>query len=145
VRPVPSSIQHRAPAHPTWPYRLFPPPSMPWQGSSWPDAASKWSTPPLFPDTFTDPFREYGPHRRARSTLEDVPMPDYIGSSSSSSRAISNMTGISFQHNKQPSVTAPIDEEQYNQLIEALSPYKEFCSGPCAPTNTPVSVPTQAT
>lgn len=67
-------------------------------------------------------------------------MPDYIGSSSSSSRAISNMTGISFQHSKQPSVSAPIDDEQYGQVIEAFrSPSKEFSSGTCVPTNTPVS------
>lgn len=101
--------------------------------------------PPL-PDPFTEPFMGgHGPSRRARSTLEDVPMPDYVGSSSTSSRAISNMTGISFEHNKQPSITAPADDEQYNELIEALSPTKPLSTGTFAPTNTTSSVPTTVT
>lgn len=89
-----------------------------------------------------DPFKDYHQRRRARSTLDDVPMPDYIGgSSSASSRAISNMTGISYEAQKAPSVTAPIDDEQYNQLIEAFSPSKKPNSGTHAPTNTPSSGP----
>ncbi|KAJ6151824.1 hypothetical protein N7470_006952 [Penicillium chermesinum] len=55
-------------------------------------------------------------HRGARSSREDVPMPDY--SSSSSSRAISSMTGSSY-HNLRS-----IDDEQYNELIQALTPTK---------------------
>jgi len=52
------------------------------------------------------------------------------------------MTGISFEHNKQPSITAPPDDEQYNELIEAMSPTKPLCTGIFPPTNTPSSLPT---
>lgn len=128
----------------TWPYRIFPTPLPHW--SSGPrDPRFVPQDPPL-PDPFTEPFMGgHGPSRRARSTLEDVPMPDYVGSSSTSSRAISNMTGISFEHNKQPSITAPADDEQYNELIEALSPTKPLSTGTFAPTNTTSSVPTTVT
>lgn len=101
----------------------------------------KWTQNPPVQDPFIDPFKDYHQHRRARSTLDDVPMPDYIGSGSTSSRAISNMTGISYEAQKAPSVTAPIDDEQYNQLIEAFSPSKKPSSGTYPPTNTPSSVP----
>lgn len=74
-------------------------------------------------------------HRGARSSREDEPMPDYVGSSSSSSRAISSMTGMSYEHSKQPSITGPMDDDQYNQLIQALSPTK--ATGTHAPSNTP--------
>ncbi|KAJ5225094.1 hypothetical protein N7468_006319, partial [Penicillium chermesinum] len=68
-------------------------------------------------------------HRGARSSREDVPMPDY--SSSSSSRAISSMTGSSY-HNLRS-----IDDEQYNELIQALTPTKPPTIGIRAPSNTP--------
>ena len=73
--------------------------------------------------------------RGARSSCEDVPMPDY--NSSSSSRAISSMTGISYEHSKQPSIAAPMDDEQYNLLIQALTPTKAPTIGTRAPSNTP--------
>ncbi|OJI88730.1 hypothetical protein ABZX51_006552 [Aspergillus tubingensis] len=86
------------------------------------------------PDPFTDPVIR---HRGARSSCEDVPMPDYI-SSSGSSRAISSMTGISYEHSKHPSIVTPVDEESYRQLIEALSPPKPLALfGIAAPTNSP--------
>ncbi|OJZ81449.1 hypothetical protein ASPFODRAFT_373379 [Aspergillus luchuensis CBS 106.47] len=86
------------------------------------------------PDPFTDPVIR---HRGARSSCEDVPMPDYI-SSSGSSRAISSMTGISYEHSKHPSIVTPVDEESYRQLIEALSPPKPLALfGVAAPTNSP--------
>lgn len=93
-------------------------------------------TPPIS-DPFVEPPRHFGPSRRSRSTLDDVSMPDYVGSSSNSSRAISNMTGLSFGRNKEPTKTAPINDEQYNQLIDAFSPNKG--GGTCAPVNTPTS------
>ncbi|KAJ5175540.1 uncharacterized protein N7482_001417 [Penicillium canariense] len=74
-------------------------------------------------------------HRGARSSREDIPMPDY--SSSSSSRAISSMTGISYEHSKQPSMTVPMDDDQYNLLIDALTPTKPPAIGTRAPSNTP--------
>ncbi|PYH64060.1 uncharacterized protein BO88DRAFT_475008 [Aspergillus vadensis CBS 113365] len=86
------------------------------------------------PDPFTDPVIR---HRGARSSCEDVPMPDYI-SSSGSSRAISSMTGISYEHSKHPSIVTPVDEESYRQLIEALSPPKPLALfGIAAPSNSP--------
>lgn len=91
------------------------------------------------PDPFIDPYMidSSARPRGARSSFDDVPMPDYVGSSSASSRAISNMTGISYEHSKQPSVTAPINEEQYHQLVEAMSPPKTVVTGTEAPANTP--------
>lgn len=89
-------------------------------------------------DPFIDPYMlepTVRPPRGARSSLEDVPMPDY--SSSSSSRAISSMTGISYEHSKQPSITAPMNEEQYHQVIEVMSPPKTIVTGTEAPVNTP--------
>lgn len=133
---------HNAVPCPAWPYRLFPPPPIQWQASlPLERQASKWAQNPPAQDPFVDPFKDYNQRRRARSTLEDVPMPDYVGSSSASSRAISNMTGISYEAQRTPSVSAPIDDEQYNQLIEAFSPSKKPSSGTHPPTNTPASVP----
>ncbi|KAL2009317.1 hypothetical protein VTN00DRAFT_7511 [Thermoascus crustaceus] len=138
-----SSLNGSQAMYSAWPYRLFPPPLAQWQNDP---REPRWPAPnPPMADPFVEPFVNHGPHRRQRSTLEDVPMPDYVGSSSTSSRAISNMTGVSFEHSKQPSVTAPIDDEQYNQLIEAFSPSKAPASGTHAPTNTPSSAPPIAT
>lgn len=88
------------------------------------------------PDPFIDPYViDPAVHSRgARSSLDDVPMPDY-GSSSASSRAISSMTGISYEHSKQPSITAPINEEQYHQVVEAMSAPKAVVTGTEAPVN----------
>lgn len=65
-------------------------------------------------------------HRGARSSREDIPMPDY--SSSASSRAISGGTGISYDQ-------IHVDDDQYNLLIQALTPTKS--GGVRAPSNTP--------
>lgn len=73
-------------------------------------------------------------HRGARSSREDVPMPDY--SSSSSSRAISSMTGSSYDIINVRSM----DDEQYNELIQALTPTKPSAIGIRAPSNTPSAV-----
>ncbi|KMU87814.1 hypothetical protein CIHG_05582 [Coccidioides immitis H538.4] len=89
---------------------------------------------------FTKPSRHSAYNRNCsnnRSTLDDVSMPDYVASTTSSSRAISS--NMSFSRNQEPSAPAPIDDEQYNQLIEALSPKKVVSGGTCAPANTPVS------
>ncbi|PKX90298.1 uncharacterized protein P174DRAFT_515425 [Aspergillus novofumigatus IBT 16806] len=97
-----------------WPYRNYPPPPPPqWQNSN---RETTWTyqptQEPLMADPFIDPhiLDPAARHRGARPSWEDVCMPDYI-SSSSSSRAISSMTGISYEHSKQPSIVAPIDEE----------------------------------
>jgi hypothetical protein len=100
---------------------------------------SRWPQQEQFmPDPFIDPYvlDPSARHRGARPSWEDISMPDY-GSSSISSRVISNMTGVSYEHSKHPSIIAPIDEESYNQLIEAISPPKPLSCGTQAPTNTP--------
>ncbi|OJD22561.1 hypothetical protein ACJ73_06091 [Blastomyces percursus] len=143
TRPEPRGISvsdaSRSTQYTTWPHRLYPTPQTTWARPALPARDSRWPLQPSVQDPFIDYFREPGLSRRSRSTLDDVSMPDYTTSSSNSSRVISNMTGISFgQHSKEPSVIAPIDDEQYNQLIEALSPGK-LNSGTHAPTNTPSS------
>lgn len=75
-------------------------------------------------------------HRGARSSREDVPMPDY---SSSNSRAISSTTGMSYEHSKASSIAAPMDDENYNLLVEALTPTKPPI-GTRAPSNTPFTL-----
>lgn len=70
-------------------------------------------------------------HRGARSSREDIPMPDY-SSSSASSRAISGTSGnsgISYD------AAVNIEDEQYNILIQAMTPTKP--PGVRAPSNTP--------
>ena len=49
------------------------------------------------------------------------------------------MTGISYEHSKQPSINSCLDDEQYNELIEALTPTKAPPAGTRAPSNTPSS------
>lgn len=91
-----------------------------------------------FIEPVIDPFVSDAPwrHRGARSSREDVPMPDY---SSSSSRAISSMTGVSYEHSKHSSISAPMDEEHYHMLLEVVTPTRPP-SGTRAPSNTPSTV-----
>ncbi|KAL1848809.1 hypothetical protein Plec18170_007823 [Paecilomyces lecythidis] len=105
-----------------------------------------WASNDLpMPDPFMEPYMAHRSSRRAaRSTLEDEPMPDYVGSSSTSSRAISNMTGVSFEHSKHPSISASADDETYGPLIDTFGVFKSRSSGTFAPTNTPASIPPMA-
>lgn len=57
-------------------------------------------------------------HRGARASRDDIPMLDY---SSSNSRAISSVTGMSFEHSKQPSMTTPMDDEEFRVLQESVT------------------------
>ncbi len=97
----------------------------------------RWAPPETaFADPFVDPYM-FDPavrHRGARQSWEDISMPDYI-SSSNSSRAISSMTGISYEHSKHPSLVAPMDEDAYSQLIHALSPPKPLSFSTHAQSN----------
>ncbi|KAF4213173.1 hypothetical protein CNMCM8980_010463 [Aspergillus fumigatiaffinis] len=131
-------------AYTAWPYRNYPPPPPPqWQNSN---RETTWTYQPtqvpLMADPFIDPhiLDPATRHRGARPSWEDVCMPDYI-SSSSSSRAISSMTGISYEHSKQPSIVAPIDEETYSQLFEGVSPPKPLACTSQAPKNTSSALP----
>lgn len=125
-----------------WSYRNFPSSQAQWQANA---REPRWPTQESFmPDPFIDPYMlepSVRPPRAARSSLEDVPMPDY--SSSASSRAISSMTGVSYEHSKQPSITAPMNEEQYHQMFDVMGPPKTIVTGTEAPVNTPsTTVPT---
>ncbi|KAE8133961.1 hypothetical protein BDV38DRAFT_273918 [Aspergillus pseudotamarii] len=122
--------------HSAWTYRSYQGPIPQIQGSL---RESRWpQQEQLMPDPFIDPYvlDPSARHRGARPSSEDVSMPDYV-SSSTSSRAISHMTGISYEHSKHPSIISPIDEESYNQFFEVLSPPKPLSCGTKAPTNTP--------
>ncbi|KAJ5273901.1 hypothetical protein N7478_009026 [Penicillium angulare] len=124
--------------------RAFPVPASQWQRQS--NETRRWGG---YPDRFFEPFmgeqaidslvnEEVWNHRGCRLSREDVPMPDY--STSSGSRAISSLTGFSYEHSKQPSIIAPMDDEQYNELIQALTPTKAPTIGTRAPSNTPSAI-----
>lgn len=130
--------------------RAFPVPASQWQRQS--NETRRWG---IYPDHFFEPYmgeqatdslvnedvwphQDIWQHRGCRNSREDVPMPDY--STSSGSRAISNMTGFSYVHSKQPSIVAPMDDEQYNELIQALTPTKAPTIGTRAPSNTPSAI-----
>ncbi|CAI7651708.1 unnamed protein product [Penicillium discolor] len=120
------------------PNRGFPIPSTQWNGypqePRW-DPQDAYIVEPVM-EAFVDDraWRQRG----ARSSREDVPMPDYVSTGSTSSRAISSsMTGMSYEHSKQPSINSCLDDEQYNELIQALTPTKAPPAGTRAPSNTP--------
>ncbi|KAL4869664.1 hypothetical protein BDV12DRAFT_74229 [Aspergillus spectabilis] len=121
-----------------WRDRTYQGPVPQWQGNY---RETRWAPPEaVFTDPFIDPYvlDPAARHRGARPSWEDVSMPDYV-SSSTSSRAISSMTGMSYEHSKHPSLVAPIDEESYSQLIQALSPPKPLSCSTQAQTNTPIT------
>lgn len=72
-------------------------------------------------------------HRGARSSREDIPMPDY-SSSSASSRTISGNSGNSAA-SYEAAVT--MEDDQYNILLQALTPTKP--PGARTPSNTPTA------
>ncbi|KAI9043519.1 uncharacterized protein KD926_003289 [Aspergillus affinis] len=136
-----STVQVANPAiQSTWQYKTYQGLIPQWPGKL---GESKWAPqdPPFMPDAYIDPYvlDPAARHRGARPSWEDISMPDYV-SSTTGSRAISSMTGASYEHSKHPSIIAPIDEEAYTQLVEALSPPKPLACGTHAPTNTPSSV-----
>ncbi|KAK2740474.1 hypothetical protein FQN57_006101 [Myotisia sp. PD_48] len=144
IRQMASQNPQHGTNFPTIPYRLKPNLSASWHynnnSNPWLDREGPWAAAPTPPisDPFVDPYRGFmNMSRRNRSTLEDVLMPDYIASTSTSSRAISNATGSSLIRNKEPTRRAPTDDEQYNELITALNGKKP----PSAPTNTPMAAP----
>ncbi|EAW10895.1 uncharacterized protein ACLA_065290 [Aspergillus clavatus NRRL 1] len=127
----------------TWQQRNYPPLPPP----QWQNKEATWAPQESFMvDPFIDPYvlDPAARHRGARPSWEDIIMPDYI-SNSSSSRAFSSMTGISYEHSKQPSLVAPIDEESYNQLIEGVSPPKPLACSTQASTNAAPAAPPMAT
>lgn len=122
------------PARSIWRDRNYQGPVPQWQGNLREPRLAPPET--VFADPFIDPYvlDSAARQRGARQSLEDISMPDY--SSSAGSRAISNMTGISYEHSKHPSLVAPMDEEAYSQLIQALSPPKPLAYSTQAPAST---------
>ncbi|PLB49584.1 hypothetical protein P170DRAFT_510115 [Aspergillus steynii IBT 23096] len=125
----------------TWQYKSYQGPPV----TQWPSRLGepKWAPqePPLMQEAFIDPYLldPSARHRGARPSWEDISMPDYV-SSTTGSRALSSMTGISYEHSKHASIVAPIEEDAYAQLVQGLSPPKPLACGTHAPTNTPSSV-----
>ena len=113
----------------------------------------------IFPDDpFTDLHRGNLIYRRSqRSSIEDTPMPDYVPSlttGTDKSRAVSDMTGLSYEQKEGPMTSSLISEAAIEELVRALSPQKKdellakalspskpTSGGILAPTNTPSSVP----
>ncbi|KAF3385624.1 hypothetical protein F1880_001959 [Penicillium rolfsii] len=128
--------------------RAFPLPNSQWyaqsqaRNSRWTGLQDRYQE--AFTESAVDPFINDPTwrHRGARSSREDVPMPDY--STSSGSRVISSVTGMSYVHSKPSSMSVPMDEEQYNQLIEAMTPTKPPM-GTRTPSNTPFAITVHAT
>lgn len=90
--------------------------------------------------------------RGARSSGEDIAMPDY-SSRSSSSRPLSSLTGFSYDHSTADapdymldrtnrSITVHLDDDyRYHELIQSLTPTKAAPTvGTRAPSNTPSEV-----
>ncbi|CEL06748.1 hypothetical protein ASPCAL09920 [Aspergillus calidoustus] len=124
-----------------WRDRNYQGPVPQWQGSNYREP--RWApAETVFADPFIDPYvlDPAARHRGARPSWEDISMPDYVSSSNTSSRAISSMTGISYEHSKHPSLVAPIDEESYSQLIQALSPPKPLSCISQPQSNTPAAL-----
>lgn len=113
------------------PGRDFPMPMTQWPYQRDPRWGGYHEPPHLEPPVAMDPYVSEVTWRQrgARSSREDVPMPDFTGSNSSGSRAISSMTGISYEHSKQPSIIAPMDDDEYHQLIQAISPNRTLLDG----------------
>lgn len=125
------------------PGRDFPMPLTQWPYQRDPRWGGYHEPPHLEPAIAMDPYVSEVAWRQrgARSSREDVPMPDFTGSNSSSSRAISSMTGISYEHSKQPSIIAPMDDDQYHQLIQALSPNRTLVDGHVTSNSSSAIVP----
>ncbi|KAL2864896.1 uncharacterized protein BJX67DRAFT_373538 [Aspergillus lucknowensis] len=139
--PVPAPGQDsNFPALNLWRGRNYQGPVPQWQTNN--HREPRWAHPEnVFADPFLDPYMldPEARHRGARPSYEDISMPDYI-SSATSSRAISSMTGISYEHSKHSSLVAPIDEESYSQLVQALSPPKPLACSTQAQANTTLPV-----
>ena len=97
----------------------------------------------------TDPFNPFSdsytlsdlePHHSARNSGDDISMPDYQ-SSSSSSRAISSMTGISYEHIKQSSMNEITKDNRYDQIFRSFDPPKEPTSRAQTPAEALSSLP----
>ena len=109
---------------------------------------------PLAEDPFTDLRRNNASFRRSkRSTLDDMPMSDYVSTSTERSREHSHMTGLSNERHKETRGTALINndasleeivvalspEKAREILITACTPSKDGESGIQVPTNSPSS------
>ena len=107
------------PLYNNWAYKPYPTPLQ------WPPSYNpRWGYPEQYiADPFADAYTAVN-HNGARSYRDDISMPDWK-SASSSSRAISNMTSISYEHSKQPSCVGVPGDERYDRVFRPYSPPKE--------------------
>lgn len=89
---------------------------------SWSNEES--STSPFNPFSDSYMLSDSDPFNSTKTSGDDISMPDYQ-SSSSSSRAISSMTGVSYEHSKQPSVADASKDDQYEQILRLFDSPKE--------------------
>jgi hypothetical protein len=96
-------------------------------------------------DPFVDPPMAHRVNQTQRS-LDDISMPD-AGPMSVSSRAMSSVNGMSYDHSQQASLAASRDDDNY-QFIELTSPSKAHQASSAAqnsiPSMPPVSRPSAA-
>ena len=119
------------PANTQWQTKTMPPPAMPWSPST---QANLEAIADPFVDLQFQGQRPTQPRWKKESSIDDVSMPDYRSQTtdSNSSRAISGMTGVSYE--QKPQTVAPdVDDAAIAELVEALSPLK----GTHAPSNSP--------
>ncbi|KAI9835467.1 MAG: hypothetical protein M1819_002385 [Sarea resinae] len=110
------------------------PPSLPLQGSALPN--NQWVPLLPTPDPFLSGSNRFT-HRgwAGRLSSGDQSMPDYSHSITPvSSRSITASDVV--MHSKPSSVTDPLHDEQYDELVKALTPNKDGLSGTFAPANT---------
>lgn len=112
-----------------WSNRAPPRSSLAWNNSGT-NAFDAMSDPFIDLELQTEQFSQ--PRWNHKSSIEDVSMADYRShTESNSSRALSTMTGISYD--QRPPMSVDVDDAAMAELIEGLSPLK----GTHAPTNTP--------
>ena len=121
----------------------MPPPAVPGRGHLLKD--NDWTTLPTMPDPFLDNGQGQGYQNfTRRSGSEDLSMPDYSHSITPASSR--NISGSNNMHRKGAPVTEPAADEQYDMLLNAITPPKDGTCGTFAPANSRRSstVPTSA-
>lgn len=153
----PEDLHAHSPRYPTsWASRAMLPPMAP---TSDPTSARSGGNSslriasglPLTEDPFIDPRKTNAAFRRSKwSTLEDMPIPSYISTSTERSQGHSDMAGLSFERKKDASATTLINNDMsLDEFIHTLSPEKardiliEVCT-PSKCADSGIQVPTNS-